>query len=82
MNTKTKVLLGAFSIICLITIVSITNTVNANYIEPIESDPEDPGNSPGPGLPPDLCSIEGSNSIIQLIRYLVIIFLQGLQFIC
>ncbi len=55
-KTRTKILIGVMSIICLVTIYGIINSTTVSSEEPPESDPEDPGNSPGPGLPPGIYS--------------------------
>ncbi|MBN1329478.1 MAG: hypothetical protein JXA54_08390 [Candidatus Heimdallarchaeota archaeon] len=52
----------------MLTIVSITNFSNSYYIPPLDDDPTDPGNSPGPGSPPELYNVE-INPIFQLTMY-------------
>jgi len=53
-NTKTRVFIGLFSIVCLLTIVSITNYSNIIAKELSVMDTKDPGNSLGPGIDPSI----------------------------
>jgi len=50
-------MIGVLSIICMITVVSTVNLTLTSAEEPPVQDGDDPGNSPGPGLPPELASL-------------------------
>ena len=49
MKTKTKILIGLFTIVTVVTIASVVTYTLASDGLNEGTDPHDPGNSPGPG---------------------------------
>ena len=82
LKTKTtkKLIMGFVIVTCLVAVIYIANSPFVTAFDPLDPDPHDPGNSPGPGqqepgfgiiisdIPFDFCSDIFSDNVLNSMR--------------